>query len=424
MQTLTGDSRGRLDSSVHSRYGQQGVDPHGADSHGATRHRRHHQAWQWIALLRMLIVAASGLTTISVGVHTRFETESLAVDPAMISAALVAFGALLTVVGVVWSTRGARGGHRRGRRGHGCLLPPGTTAFWYTTHQIQPPVQWSMARSGDQLTIRLEHEATNYVDEQKIRVRRGYHTRLEKRQDEMAARFLDMQARGPQWRERQTALRKAVHVTSTAPFFVATDGRTTVAGFGGPRTSGVYHDFPEPTSFAVMTDSVTEAVVRGITLVVDALVLTDASDVRTAYVAALFNQALTALRAGTVTVECIPFPRPIPVADLQVVAGMQATGLDVPVLTADTAVSHARPASVPAGIWLPVASQYRVLLNVPNCPKDKAAHGRVVVLTGLISILQENRAWLGAVGPDGQILLTPPAQHLFPESDRLAPLAP
>jgi len=205
-------------------------------------------------------------------------------------------------------------------------------------------------------------------------------------------------------------INKRVFITVTAGILIIDFGNATVAGFGAEEY-GRLATAPTPGTFNVVTDSTTIGYVRDITIAFDPFATDDFGAAVGADLSELlrsFGQSFSALLAGQVTVENTPFPTVIPVASaIKNVGGIDsfwtlAEAADLAFVSPVMEATHAH-APAPIEIYLPVSSQFRVLISVPNRAINAAgavaaAYGAYVyVWTGVITILQENNTLLGAV---------------------------
>lgn len=218
---------------------------------------------------------------------------------------------------------------------------------------------------------------------------------------------------------RSLQLNKRVFTTVVSGLFVADDGENLIAGFS-LTTPGLVAQAPEPNSFVVRTDAQTRGTIRDITISYDAFSLDYlAFGITIPEVLNSYAQSYTALLAGRITVDNIPFATIIPIASaIKIVSGIRAYWTVSPVTTAGQSVlyvSHDNESThtaLPAPIQIPLqpSSEFGVFLTITSrdvlggaaAGYQAIIGGQVVaasfVWTGLITVLVELNTSLGAFG--------------------------
>lgn len=194
------------------------------------------------------------------------------------------------------------------------------------------------------------------------------------------------------------------HFTVASPFFVAINDNEVVAGWGA-ALAGEHEDHPLAGHLSLATGPQQRAVIRGITLAVDAAVLPDFDadgfgQRQAERFLQLYARAFTALLAGQITIDCIPRAAVFRVAGLPLRGGVDLHGsfhtrVANHLITVRADGTHATPPD-PVEVRLPRSSAFGVFLDVPTratCAEEsrkKDQPGLWVVLTGIATFLQEN----------------------------------
>lgn len=154
-----------------------------------------------------------------------------------------------------------------------------------------------------------------------------------------------------------------------------------------------------PNGLFITTDSTTTGVVRDMIVTVDPYAEGAAisQDILRAY-----GWALSALLAGTITVNNTPFPTVIPIGSaIKTLNAIDSywtedTATDMFYISPRFEATH-DSAPAPIEIALPQASNFQVILTVPSRAVPGVAGGFSQDFTGLVSILLEEQTQLGSV---------------------------
>ncbi len=199
---------------------------------------------------------------------------------------------------------------------------------------------------------------------------------------------------------------KRVFVTTTSGVFVVDTGTTMDAGFGA-TLSGARAAAPVAGRFAVITDSTTTGVIRDITIAWDPFA-DQADGPASDQTIRSFGSSFSAILAGQITINNTPFPTVIPVASaIKTVGGIdsywtQQSATNQFYISPRVEATHSH-APAPIEIFLPEASDFEVLVDVPTRSVEGAAlttaagAAFVFVWTGLVTILQEDNTKLGSI---------------------------
>lgn len=230
---------------------------------------------------------------------------------------------------------------------------------------------------------------------------------------------------------------KRVYETTVAEFWIADNGVQLQVGFG-PATSGKVPDnvIPDDELITVQTDSTSTGVVRDITIAYDGYA-EDGDDPRNGFdaegpynygvfdgeVGRSYAECLSALLAGNIVIDNVPFPTVIPIAAAIKTVGGYSVYWDLGGITSETVkldesdtiaaadifryaispeleATHSH-APAPIEINLPESSDFAVRLEIPNRTIDPSltqyAHGMVYRWTGIVTILIEKKTSLGTL---------------------------
>lgn len=226
---------------------------------------------------------------------------------------------------------------------------------------------------------------------------------------------------------------KRVYETTVAEYWIADNGVQLQVGFG-PASSGKTpaNVIPADELITVQTDSTSTGVVRDITIAYDGYA-EDGDDPRNdagfnygvfdGEVGRSFAECLSALLAGNIVIDNVPFPTVIPIAAAIKTVGGFSVYWDLGGITAETykiedaetlatvdmfryAISPELDAThshapAPIEINLPESSDFTVRLEIPNrtiAPDDvQYGNGMVYVWTGIVTILIEKKTSLGSL---------------------------
>ena len=226
---------------------------------------------------------------------------------------------------------------------------------------------------------------------------------------------------------------KRVYETTVAEYWIADNGVQLQVGFG-PASSGKTpaNVIPADELITVQTDSTSTGVVRDITIAYDGYA-EDGDDPRNdagfnygvfdGEVGRSFAECLSALLAGNIVIDNVPFPTVIPIAAAIKTVGGFSVYWDLGGITAETykiedaetlatvdmfryAISPELDAThshapAPIEINLPESSDFAVRLEIPNrtiAPDDvQYGNGMVYVWTGIVTILIEKKTSLGSL---------------------------
>lgn len=231
---------------------------------------------------------------------------------------------------------------------------------------------------------------------------------------------------------------KRVYETTVAEFWIADNGVQLQVGFG-PAASGKTPNnvIPDDEPIAVQTDATSTGVVRDITISYDGYA-EDGEDPRNGFdavgaynygvfdgeVGRSFTECMTALLAGNIVIDNVPFPTVIPIAAAIKTVGGFDVYWDLGGITAETylfdtdgdTIAHINifryaispeleathsHAPAPIEINLPESSDFAVRLEIPNrtiAPDSTAyLHGMIYIWTGIVTILIEKKTSLGTI---------------------------
>ena len=231
---------------------------------------------------------------------------------------------------------------------------------------------------------------------------------------------------------------KRVYETTVAEYWIADNGVQLQVGFG-PAAAGKNPDnvIPDDELITVQTDSTSTGVVRDITIAYDGYA-EDSADPRVdtggadgpfnygvfnGEVGRSYAECLSALLAGNIVIDNVPFPTVIPIAAAIKTVGGYSVYWDLGGITAETVVlvdaetvaavdifryaispeleaTHSH-APAPIEINLPESSDFAVRLEIPNrtIAPDNVAYGNGMVYcwTGIVTILIEKKTSLGTL---------------------------
>lgn len=209
-------------------------------------------------------------------------------------------------------------------------------------------------------------------------------------------------------------LTKRVFTTVASGLFVADNGEQLQAGFS-LSAPGLVAGVPEAGSFAVRTNATTTGVIRDITIAVDPFSIDYvAFQISIPEVINSYGLSFSALLAGQITVDNVPFATVIPIASaIKNVGGVRsywttqsATAGDILYVSAVMESTHSH-APAPIEIHLPASSEFGVFIDVPSRNINDGPYTALInavlvnatfVWTGLLTVLQENNTSLGALG--------------------------